>query len=97
VHDLSSALLMDRFHAEWAHGATVAAALREAARWLRKDIRSGNDLLKRVLPEFLRNIPANASLHDICIAKAQEYSSRAGTKPPFASPAYWAVFVSVGK
>src|SRR5256885_3654725 len=33
VYDLSSALVMDRFHQEWLGGRSVGAALREAQRW----------------------------------------------------------------
>ena len=96
VHDLSAALLMDRFHAEWLGGKSPAAALREAARWLREDIRNGNDLLKRVLPEFLREIPEGTALREACLARAHEYAARAGDTPPFASPTHWAAFTTVG-
>jgi CHAT domain-containing protein len=97
VHDLSAALLMDRFHAEWRGGKSAAGALREAARWLREDIRNGTDLITRVLPEFLREIPEGSALHDACLARADEYAIRAGASPPFASPAHWAAFSAVGK
>jgi CHAT domain-containing protein len=97
VHDLSAALLMDRFHAEWIGGKSVAAALREAQRWLREDIRSGDELMQRVLPEFLREIPKGTALYDACVARAKEYAARAGARPPFESPAHWAAMTAVGK
>ena len=97
VHDLSAALLMDRFHAEWLGGKSVAAALREAARWLREDIRSGDDLMQRVLPDFLREIKPGTELYEACMARAQQYAARSPDSPPFASPAHWAAFTAVGK
>jgi CHAT domain-containing protein len=97
VHDLSAALLTERFHAKWTGAAPVAAALHETARCLRQDIRNGDDLLKRVFLSFLCHIPANTPLYAACIAQAHDYASRAGTEAPFASPAYRAAFASVGK
>ena len=97
VHDLSAALLMDRFHTEWLGGKNVGAALREAARWLREDIRSGDDLVKRVLPEFLREIEEGTELYKACIARAEGYAAHSQSRPPFESPAHWAAFTVVGK
>ena len=63
VYDLSTALLIDRFHREWLGtcpgsppgGSTASAALRKAQWWLR-DIRSGSELQREVLPEFLEGL-----------------------------------------
>jgi CHAT domain-containing protein len=95
VHDLSAALLMDRFHAEWRGGETVSAALREAARWLRQDIRDGASLMTEILPEFLKNVD-DATLRAKCEESARAYAARHPNTPPFASPVHWAPFIATG-
>lgn len=95
VFDLPTALLMDRFHAEWEFCGKPAAALREAQRWLRGGIRSGDDLLHRVLPAFLRRMD-DSHLQAACVRAASRYAERFPDQPPFASPAYWAPFVCTG-
>lgn len=94
VHDLSAALLMDRFHAEWQAGKSVAAALREAMRWLREDIRDGLYLMKEVVPAFLESV--DAKLRERCQEAAQIHANRYPDTPPFASPVHWAAFIATG-
>jgi CHAT domain-containing protein len=95
VYDLSSALLMDRFHADWLSGLGVGAALREAQRWLREDIRTGPELRDAVLPNFLRRLPQE-NLRRECERAAEGYARCHPDTAPFASPAHWAPFVATG-
>src|SRR5439155_23647337 len=73
VYDLSSALLMDRFHRAWLAGQPIGAALRAAQRWLRDDILNGVHLKEKVLPAFLANI-TDAGLHQRCVEAGEWYA-----------------------
>jgi CHAT domain-containing protein len=95
VYDLSSALLMDRFHHEWHSGKSIAAALHAAQRWLRDDITSGPDLRDRVLPDLLANLDDD-HLKRECQRRAEYYAGRYPDRPPFASPVHWAPFIATG-
>jgi CHAT domain-containing protein len=95
VSDLSSALLVARFHAEWLGGQSVGAALREAQRWLRQDIVSGPHLRDEVLPGFLDGLD-DPGQRQQCEEAAEEYARRFPDSPPFASPAHWAPFTATG-
>jgi len=95
VFDLPTALLMDRFHSEWVFCNKAAAALREAQRWLRDGIRSGEHLLNRVLPAFLSRLD-DGHLQKQCVRAASRYAERFPDQPPFASPVYWAPFICSG-
>jgi CHAT domain-containing protein len=95
VHDLSAALIMDRFHAEWQGGKSVAAALREATRWLRQDIRNGHHLMAIVIPEFLKHVE-DPTLRHQCQESAQAFADKCPDSPPFASPVYWAPYTCNG-
>src|SRR5262249_30013293 len=89
VADLSSALLMDRFHEEWAGGRrSVAAALHAAQRWLRDEISIGSRLLE-VLPGFLAHLPDPAQ-RDLCSERAEQLAAACPNEHPFASPHFWA-------
>src|SRR5262249_32829628 len=81
--DLSSALLVGRFHQEWlgehpedpGSGRSAGAALREAQRWLREDIISGPYLQKEILPGLLgglRSVP----LREACERQAAYYAAK---------------------
>jgi CHAT domain-containing protein len=101
VNDLSSALVMDKFHALWRgdHGGSPrrpAAALREAVRWLREDIRSGRQLAREILPPLLAHVP-DAAVRATCEEAARGLEQRFPDAPPFASPAHWAPFVCSGR
>jgi CHAT domain-containing protein len=95
VNDLSSALVMDRFHGEVANGSYPAAALREACRWLREDIHTGHQLRDSIVPEFLQRVD-DAQLRRDCLAKAAEYAQRYPNTAPFASLAHWAPYICSG-
>jgi CHAT domain-containing protein len=100
VNDLSSALVMDKFHALWRgeNGAPPlppAAALREAVCWLREDIRSGRQLARDLLPPLLAHVP-DAEVRVTCERAAAELERRFPDEPPFASPAHWAPFICSG-
>src|SRR5206468_1420085 len=95
VYDLSSALLMDRFHAHWLGDQSVGAALREAQRWLREDIVSGPYLRDVVLPPFLEHLK-DEDVRQKCQAAAARYAERYPARPPFASPVHWAAFIATG-
>ncbi len=103
VYDLSSALLVSRFHQEWLgnnpadpdSGRSVAAALREAQRWLREDIVSGPYLRQAILPELLKGLDS-VSLRQVCERQAEFHAEKYPNSPPFASPVHWAAFVAVG-
>jgi CHAT domain-containing protein len=95
VNDLSSALVMDRFHGEVAKGSYPAAALREACRWLREDIHTGHQLRDSIVPEFLQRVDDDQLKRD-CLAKAAEYAQRYSNTAPFASLAHWAPYICSG-
>lgn len=95
VDDLSSALVMDRFHGEMAGGQAPAAALREACRWLREGITSGPHLREVVMPEFLGRV-ADAMDQAKCRAAADELARKYPDAPPFASLAHWAPYICSG-
>jgi CHAT domain-containing protein len=95
VDDLSSALVMDRFHAEVDVGQPPAAALREACRWLREDIRTGPHLRDAVMPEFLQRVNDPVALRK-CREVADDYARACPDTPPFASPAHWAPYICSG-
>jgi CHAT domain-containing protein len=95
VYDLSTALLIDRFHHEWQGGQSIAAALHAAQRWLRDDIRSGPDLRDRVLPELLADLD-DEHLKQECRQRAAYYAEQFPDRPPFAAPVHWAPFIATG-
>ena len=98
VWDLSSALLMVRFHQIWKEDGRsdrIATALRQAQAWLRREIRSGPQLRDEVLPAFLKSVE-DEDLRRKCVAAADEYARRFPDRPPFAHPIYWAPFICSG-
>src|SRR5262249_35186748 len=95
VYDLSSALLMQRFHQQWQAGRSIGAALREAQRWLRDDIVSGPYLRDVVLPDLLTGLE-DEKLKDFCRRAAEVHAQRFPDRPPFASPVHWAPFIATG-
>jgi CHAT domain-containing protein/tetratricopeptide (TPR) repeat protein len=95
VYDLSTALLIDRFHHEWHAGQSIAAALHAAQRWLREGISSGPDLRDRVLPELLAGLDDD-HLKQECRRRAAYYAAHFPDRPPFAAAAHWAPFIATG-
>lgn len=95
VPDLSTALLMDRFHCELQQHKSPAAALQKAQHWLREEIKSGPDLVNRVLPSFLSNLD-DPHLQTECIRAAQKLVDHFPESAPFASPVHWASFTATG-
>jgi len=100
VNDLPSALLMAKFHELWRNdkGQVVrspAAALCEAQRWLREDIRTGDELVDFVLEPLLARIADGVTV-DNCWRVAREYKRLGQGRPPFESPAYWAPYICTG-
>jgi len=95
VNDLSSALLSAPFHAELEAGRCPAAALGEAQRWLREDIRSGEELRDRWLPPFLALLE-DEEMKVRCREEANKYAKTHPDSPPFESPAHWAPFIASG-
>jgi CHAT domain-containing protein len=95
VSDLSSALLSERLHIELEKGKCAAAALREAQRWLREEIRSGVELRDRWLPPLLALLKDD-ELESVCRNEAENYALSHRDRPPFESPAHWAPFVASG-
>jgi CHAT domain-containing protein len=95
VYDISSALLMQRFYAEWHGGKSIAAALREAQRWLRQDIVSGPYLRDAVLPELLALLE-DEHLRRECEQAGHYYAAKYPDSAPFASPVHWAAFTASG-
>ena len=100
MNDLSSALVMEKFYALWrgdngAKPLSPAAALREATRWLRDDIRNGRQVARELLPRLLADMsdqPTRAG----CQAAASRLAGQYPNRPPFASPAHWAPFICSG-
>ena len=93
----SDALLMDKFYTEWRAGRrSVAAALREAQRWMREDIPSGRYVRdKLVTPESLGRI-ADEYVRTSCEYEAEALAYDHPDTPPVAEPAYWAAFTATG-
>lgn len=95
VYDLSSALLMDRYHLEMERaGATPVGALRRASLWLRNEIRSGaelmaagEDLLERVPASWAKRFPERM---EHCRWYLERMAEEHPHDPPFASPIHWA-------
>jgi CHAT domain-containing protein len=94
VYDLSSALLMQRFHQEWQGGTSIGAALRRAQRWLR-EIPSGPHLRDAVLPGLLEALE-DEDLRQRCRRAADIHAERHPDGPPFASPVHWAPCIATG-
>ena len=100
VNDLSSALVMEKFYALWRGDNGIrplapSAALREAVRWLREDIRSGRQVARELLPPLLAWV-ADSKVRARCEAAARQLEYRYPDRPPFASPAHWAPFICSG-
>ncbi len=94
VWDLSSALLMRRFaQLHFQDKLPPAAALREATRWLRQDITSGNQLAEEIMPKFLATMPEGEA-KEKCRSQAEFHANT--PYPPFAEPQYWAAFTANG-
>ena len=108
VHDLSAALLMDKYHELWNRDNHPASALREAQRWLREDIRDGRALLEEALPPLVQpirdddwywSINARIKGKDVkrkCREEAEKIAADHPDTPPFASPVHWAPFTVSG-
>ena len=100
VDDLATALLIAKYYELWHDEAgnvtcSPAAALRGAQRWLRDDIRSGNQLAHGVIPPLIAQVD-DADTANRCWARVREYERRYRDSPPFVSPAYWAPFICNG-
>jgi CHAT domain-containing protein len=95
IHDLSSALLMQRFHMNCRNGLNPGTALHHAQHWLRNEIQDGPFLLQRILPAFVENLD-DIHLQKRCMTAATTYAQRFPNSPPFASPVHWAAFTATG-
>jgi CHAT domain-containing protein len=97
INDLSGSLVMAKFHELWdaGRGLAPALALRNAARWLRDEIRSKRQLERDILPALLGNIEDAESLR-ACDAAWREHSEHLSEEYPFASPVHWAPFIASG-
>ena len=97
VNDLSSALVMVKFHEFWDRGRSLgpAAALRAAARWLREEIQTKQQLEEDILPPLLAGI-ADPEAQAACEAAWGQQSKVLPEKHPFASPIHWAPFIASG-
>ncbi len=94
VWDLSSALLMRRFaQLHFQDKLPPAAGLREATRWLRQDITSGNQMAEEIMPQFLATMPEGEA-KEKCRSQAEFHANT--PYPPFAEPQYWAAFTANG-
>jgi CHAT domain-containing protein len=91
VHDLPSALLMEKFQKLLLDGESASAALRASQRWLRS-LRSGVEL-DTVVEEFTQNLPNDLS--ERCRSQAKLFSD-ASPGCCFSSPVYWAAFTCNG-
>jgi len=100
VNDLSSALAMEKYYALWqgdngANPLKPAAALREAVRWIREDIRNGGQVAGDLVPALLAGV-TDAATRESCEAAAMKVAQRYPDRPPFASAAHWAPFFCSG-
>jgi CHAT domain-containing protein len=95
INDISSTLLIDRFHREWRLGKPVGTALHEAQHWLRKGIVNGEYLSTDVFPGFIESLE-DENMRDYCEKVGQHYARAYPVSPPFSSPVYWAPFVAIG-
>ena len=93
VNDVSTALLMQRFHANlYKDKMAKAAALREAQTWLRDLSKQEVEELLAAKQEELTARPRMAAVH----AAAALFRLREMPEKPFANPNYWAAFQCIG-
>lgn len=110
VYDLSSTLLLDRFHHERKQpGATVSGAMRAAADWLRgksadgisdghRLVREVNSMLGRIdrrQYEALSDTGYGEFKED-CLRRARAHANSKPNEPPFGAPVYWAAHIVTG-
>jgi CHAT domain-containing protein len=95
VNDFSTALLMQRFHANlYDRGLAKASALREAQRWLRDLTRQEADQILRHKHSELLN---RMALKDVVTARQRLTSLTGGPHDwPYANPYWWGAFQCVG-
>ncbi len=98
VEDLSTALLMGRFHMGWRAGRSAAAALGEAQRWLRDQVTVAMAAreAERMSASSARVDEATQALLIRLIRHLKAREKRAAAERLFAHPYYWAAFTVVG-
>ena len=94
ISDLSSALLMWRFHKLHREGAAPASALRAAQSWLREHVTAG-ELRNAIVPELLKSV-ADEELVRQCRLKARYFEGRPDDEQVFSAPEHWAAFTVTG-
>jgi len=94
ISDLSSALLMWRFHHLRREGAATAGALRTAQGWLREEVTAG-ELRDVIVPELLENVD-DEELVRKCRLKAEYFKSWPDDVHVFSLPEHWAAFTVTG-
>jgi CHAT domain-containing protein len=97
VPDLATAVLMGRFYANWRErGMHIGAALRDAQRWLREEIKTGLQLRDEIVTEEFLNHVTDPRRRDSCRrqrdVKVRDYPD----SPPFGGLAEWAAFTAIG-
>jgi CHAT domain-containing protein len=97
INDLSSALVMAKFHELWAtgRGLAPAAALLKATHWLRDDILTKRQLELEVLPALLAHLQ-DRETREACEKEWQKQSESLPEEKPFLSPLHWAPFTANG-
>src|SRR5262249_16292753 len=96
VPDLATAVLMGRFYANWRErGLHIGAALREAQRWLRDDIKSGEQLREEIATDAFLDHVTDPERRDRCRHQRHFLVQDYPDSPPFAGLADWAAFTAI--
>ncbi len=97
VPDLATAVLMSGFYANWRErGMHIGAALREAQRWLRDDIKTGEQLCEEVANEAFLDHVTDHERRERCRRQRNALARAYPDSPPFGGLADWAAFVAIG-
>lgn len=95
VHDLSAALLMDKYHEIMGAGDVhSSAALRIAQQWMRKEIKTNDHLRSEIWSRLLKDGGGAEKKKGEEVAEA--FLKRRDALSPLSSPLYWAAFFVSG-
>lgn len=95
INDLSSFLVMSKFHYFYLNGDTPSSALKKATRWLRYDITTGQQILEEIAIIFGEE-SSNSGLKCHYEKLAVNYIRDFPDSAPFSSPIFWAAYTVSG-
>jgi CHAT domain-containing protein len=94
---MATAVLMGRFYANWrGRGLLIGAALREAQRWLRDDIKTGAQLREEVATGAFLDRVTDPERRNRCRRQRDALVRAHPDSPPFAGLADRAAFTAIG-